>query len=258
MIHLALSRWQHVLVICYVLYEGSRQVIGVILQPFVPFSAIEPAGMDGLICYFSGLDLREQNDQVETYHIYLKNNPPSWLKHLIPSYDSLLVVFDPYKIDNHGVYHYLKGLKVSEGEKRQASHHKIPVWYGAPHANDLHLIASHTGLSDIEIIEHHTATRFKVFAVGFAPGFAYLGENPPSLSMPRLASPRSKVPAGAVAIADRQSAIYPSESPGGWHLLGLCPIPLFDIDASPSGYLQMGDTLSFYSIDEQDYRSWHG
>ena len=227
------------------------------MQPFVPFSAIEPAGMDGIICYFSGGDLREQNDLVETYHSYLKGHVPSWLKHVIPSYDSLLIVFDPAKIDNHGVYQYLRGLKVSEGKKRSATHHKIPVWYGAPEANDLHLVASYTGLTNTEIIKQHTAEIFKVFAVGFAPGFAYLGENPPSLTMPRLATPRSKVPAGAVAIADRQSAIYPHVSPGGWHLLGLCPIALFDINASPSGYLQMGDTLSFYSIDEQDYRSWH-
>ncbi|MBU3022745.1 allophanate hydrolase subunit 1 [Aestuariibacter sp. A3R04] len=214
--------------------------------------------MDGLICYFSGRDLREQNDHVETYHSHLQDYAPPWLKTVIPSYDSLLLVFNPYEIDNHGVYRYLKEVKAGGTKLRTAKHHEIPVWYGAPSANDLHLISAHTGLSHEDIIQQHTATRFKVFAVGFAPGFAYLGENPPSLSIPRLATPRSKVPAGAVAIADRQSAIYPHVSPGGWHLLGLCPLTLFDISETPSGYLQMGDTLSFYSIKEDDYRRWHG
>jgi KipI family sensor histidine kinase inhibitor len=92
-----------------------------------------------------------------------------------------------------------------------------------------------------------------VYAIGFAPGFAYLGQVDERIAAPRLATPRQKVPRGAVGIADRQTAIYPAASPGGWNLIGLCPQSMFDPNADPSMPVQVGDRVRFKGIDRQSF-----
>ena len=92
-----------------------------------------------------------------------------------------------------------------------------------------------------------------MYAVGFAPGFAYLGEVDDRIATPRLSSPRLKVPKGAVAIADRQTAVYPSQSPGGWNIIGLCPVNIFDAKSSIPMPISVGDSVKFYAIDKQEY-----
>ena len=99
----------------------------------------------------------------------------------------------------------------------------------------------------------HSNQSYQVYAIGFAPGFAYLGEVDPLLQMPRLSTPRAKVPRGAVAIADRQTAVYPAQSPGGWNLIGLCPTPMFTPDASPVMPVAVGDEVRFVAIDEAEF-----
>ncbi|MDX1733979.1 MAG: carboxyltransferase domain-containing protein, partial [Halioglobus sp.] len=99
---------------------------------------------------------------------------------------------------------------------------------------------------------------YRVYAIGFAPGFAYMGEVDERIARPRLATPRSAVPAGAVAIADRQTAVYPAVSPGGWNLIGLCPTPMFDPAAEPPMPVAVGDSVRFRPIDRQEYLSLGG
>ena len=89
--------------------------------------------------------------------------------------------------------------------------------------------------------------------MGFAPGFAYLGEIDSRIAAPRLSTPRSNVPSGAVAIADRQTAIYPAQSPGGWNLIGLCPSLMFDPNQTPSTLVEVGDRVSFKAIDRHEF-----
>jgi KipI family sensor histidine kinase inhibitor len=115
-------------------------------------------------------------------------------------------------------------------------------------------VAQACGLSVAEVIELHSAGEYRVGAIGFAPGFAYLGELNERLALSRLATPRTGVPAGSLAIAERQTAIYPQASPGGWHLLGLCPWKLFDVRRTPPCPLALGDRVRFVSIDEARYR----
>nr|WP_269473309.1 carboxyltransferase domain-containing protein [Kineobactrum salinum] len=109
-------------------------------------------------------------------------------------------------------------------------------------------MAQQAGLSVEDVIALHSATEYRVYAIGFAPGFAYLGEVDPRIAMPRLATPRPRVPRGAVAIADRQTAVYPAVSPGGWNLIGLCPRRMFDPDASPTMPVAVGDRVRFEPI----------
>lgn len=227
--------------------------------PFNTISSIEPAGMNAIILYFHDQPLIEANKSCQRWTAALDTIAPEWLAALLPSYDSLVISFHPEVIDSHGVYQFIHELKMSEhGANSQGKKHTIPVWYGANDANDLSLISRHTGLSKEEIISLHSGQEYRVFAVGFAPGFAYLGELDDKLACPRLSSPRQKVPQGAVAIADRQTAIYPAESPGGWHLLGLTPEPMFDAKQARS-LLNVGDTVTYVAISQEEFEeATHG
>lgn len=224
------------------------------MQLFGSIKAIEPAGIDGMIIYFNGESLTDQNNAVQGMARGLKAAALPWVKALIAGYDSLLVLYDLQRADSHKVYQTLRNIAPQVEQPGEHDHHTLPVWYGAPEANDLATIAAHTGLSQERIIALHSGQDYRVFTVGFSPGFGYMGELDPQLSCPRLDSPRTRVPAGAVAIADRQTAIYPSASPGGWHLLGLCPLPLYRPDASQAVTLKAGDTVAFEAIDEFTFR----
>ena len=99
----------------------------------------------------------------------------------------------------------------------------------------------------------HCSQVYNAYATGFAPGFCYLGDTPEPLAVPRLATPRRAVPAGSVALADRQTAVYPSASPGGWRLIGRCPLELFNLSKSPPALIAVGDRVSFKPIDKDRF-----
>lgn len=122
----------------------------------------------------------------------------------------------------------------------------IPVRYDGA---DLSAVAEATGLTPAEVIALHGGREYRVALLGFVPGFAYLGPLDPRLVVPRRASPRTRVPAGSVAIAGEQTGIYPAETPGGWHLLGTTPVRLFDPDREPPAYLTVGDRVRFAPVD---------
>lgn len=224
------------------------------MQPFGRIRQIEFAGEDGLILYALGESLPEKNAVVQQVASAISAQSYPWLIEVVPSYDSVMLVFDMFQVDHHHVYQALLALPlVSDSDHHPAQHHCLPVWYGAPQANDLGKIAGITGLTERQIVEMHTSATYKAFAVGFTPGFAYLGEINTALSVPRMAKPRTKVPAGAVAIADRQTAVYPSKSPGGWHLLGLCPVPLYRPEDNASVLINAGDTVSFEAVSRESF-----
>ena len=178
------------------------------------------------------------------------------LVELLPSYASLLIVFNPLQHSHLTIKPLLEqalAKPVSLLSQSQAKQVELPVWYSEQSGPDLLVVAKAKGLTPDEVIALHSATMYQVYAIGFAPGFAYLGELPEQLAMPRLSSPRAKVPAGAVAIADRQTAVYPAASPGGWHLLGLCPIQMFNAQQDPPMPVAVGDQVSFVPITEREF-----
>ena len=134
----------------------------------------------------------------------------------------------------------------------------LPVLYHPSVAPDLEWLADEKGLSIDDVIALHSETTYFAYATGFAPGFCYLGTLPHQLVTPRLATPRNKVPAGSVAIADLQTAVYPCESPGGWRLIGQCPQPLFDLNNTPANLLSVGDTVRFEPVSEADFYAMGG
>ena len=134
----------------------------------------------------------------------------------------------------------------------------LPVLYHPSVAPDLEWLADDRSFSIDDVIALHSNATYFAYATGFAPGFCYLGTLPAGLRTPRLDTPRAKVPAGAVAIADAQTAVYPCESPGGWRLIGACPEPLFDLGSTPPSRLSVGATVRFEPINEADFRALGG
>jgi KipI family sensor histidine kinase inhibitor len=174
---------------------------------------------------------------------------------LIPSYASVLVLFKPLKTDHYQVSASLNRclVQLQSATSKTGNMIELPVYYSEESGPDLALIAKTKDISVAEVIQRHQALSYRVYAIGFAPGFAYLGEVDPLLQMPRLASPRAKVPRGAVAIADRQTAVYPAASPGGWNIIGLCPKRMFNPDATPVMPVAVGDEVRFVAIDKAEF-----
>jgi len=173
------------------------------------------------------------------------------LVELVPTFRSLQILYDPLTTCRAEIESALLRLEASatQGEPPPARLWRLPVCYHEPFAPDLAALAAASGLSVEAVIARHAAPDYVVRMLGFLPGFAYLTGLDPALCLPRRADPRPRVPAGSVAIADTMAAVYPSDSPGGWHLLGRCPLPLFDPALSPPALLTAGDRVRFEPID---------
>jgi KipI family sensor histidine kinase inhibitor len=152
---------------------------------------------------------------------------------------------------SHRVHAALADLKTAEAAASNTV--VLPVYYHPEVGEDLESTAARAGVSVDEVIALHSGREYRVYAIGFAPGFAYLGQVDERIAAPRLATPRQRVPRGAVAIADRQTAVYPAVSPGGWNLIGRCPVRMFDPDASPTMPVRVGDRVRFEPIDRQRF-----
>jgi len=171
---------------------------------------------------------------------------------VVLSYQSVAVFADPDQVDLVDLETRLRAL-VADGELRDHGRRvAIPVRYDGA---DLQVVADRLGLSTDEVIRLHSGVEYNVFAIGFLPGFPYAGYLPPALSgLPRRDAPRLRVPAGSVAIAGRQTAVYPGESPGGWHLLGITPLR---ICVPEDGYfpIRAGDRIQFEPISVDEFKA---
>lgn len=166
---------------------------------------------------------------------------------LIPAYAALTVYYDALHADFATMAATLAPLieRPDADNDPVPAIHRIPVRYDGA---DLASVADRTGLSIEDVIARHTAGDYRVYVLGFVPGFAYLGDLDPALELPRRAEPRRRVPAGSVAIAGRQTAVYPASTPGGWHLLGRTPLTLFDGHRNPPALLRVGDRVRFEAM----------
>lgn len=176
----------------------------------------------------------------------------------IPTYRSLTVLFDPLQNSRVQLQQRLLDL-LAEPEKnldRKIRFWSLPVCYGGEYGPDLEHVARGCGLAPDAVVDLHSRQTYQVYMIGFAPGFPYMGEVPSQLQMPRLKEPRIRVPVGSVAITGSQTAVYPWESPGGWLLLGRCPLPLFDADRAEPALLAAGDQVSFQSVTLADFNEY--
>ena len=174
---------------------------------------------------------------------------------LVPSYTTLMVHYDLLALNpmqaRELIGQALEGLlpdAQSQGRK-----HVLPVWYDPSVGPELHLLAQRSGLSVDEVIARHSGRDYQVFALGFAPGFAFMGLVEEALAAPRLDTPRKRVAAGSVGIAERQTAAYPLVSPGGWNLIGRTPAKLFDRTRDGYSLLQPGDSVRYEAVSHAEF-----
>ncbi|MBX6395501.1 MAG: 5-oxoprolinase subunit PxpB, partial [Alicyclobacillaceae bacterium] len=135
---------------------------------------------------------------------------------------------------------------------------EIPVCYGGEFGPDLAYVADYHGLTPERVIEIHSSTEYRVYMIGFAPGFPYLGGLSPELATPRKTSPRLTIPAGSVGIAGNQTGVYSVSTPGGWQIIGRTPLVLFRPDLHPPSLLKAGDRVRFYPISREEFTRWNG
>ncbi|WP_255547598.1 5-oxoprolinase subunit PxpB [Mucilaginibacter sp. dw_454] len=203
-------------------------------------------------------------DAVSAYNQLLHQQPFHGFNTAIPAYTTLTVLFDPVVVsqaDLSGatcfdkVSNYLQRLNQHQKELKEttATRIAIPVCYGSDYGPDLQEVADLHRLSIEEVIEIHSQAVYKVYMIGFVPGFAYLGGLDERLETPRKSSPRKKVPAGSVGIAGMQTGIYPMQTPGGWQLIGRTPVKLFDVNRAQPSLLKAGDEIMFTPITEKEF-----
>ena len=188
----------------------------------------------------------------------LQDEPIAWLRNLQPAYCSLLVSFDPSQVDHREVETTLRRYEQRAEERALPEPRtlEIPVCYGGEFGPDLDELAATHKLSASHVIELHTSRTYHAYFLGFAPGFAYLGDLAPEIATPRLATPRKKVAAGSVGIAGTQTAVYPFATPGGWRLIGRTPLEMFRKDREPMGLISMGDEVRFRAITREEFAAW--
>ena len=191
----------------------------------------------------------------------LKKWPGNLVTDLTPSYTSLLVNFNLLKISSDEIQQMLLNVVENTAQSDtncQSRRLEIPVYYSAESGLDLLETANTLAISVDELIKLHSEPDYLVFALGFMPGFAFMGILNDKLVLPRLNTPRTTLPPGSVAIAEKQTAVYPKSTPGGWRLLGRSPTTLFDVDKSPPQPYKIGDRVKFKPISKQQYLSLGG
>ena len=180
---------------------------------------------------------------------------------LVPSYTTLLVVFDPFRMTPCEARRQLLDIlaRLTPAEAGTSGKlHELPTWYDLQVGPDLQRVADMSDLSVEAVIEAHSARDYRVFALGFAPGFAFMGLLDQSLTCPRLDTPRQKVPAGSVAVAGQQTAAYPVVTPGGWNLIGRTPARLFDRNREGLSLLRVGDRVRFVAVNQDTFEAQGG
>ena len=173
----------------------------------------------------------------------------------VPTYRSLAVLFDPDVTSWCDLQARITALLDSSlaATTAQGNRWRLPVCYDPGYGLDLERVAADRGLSPDEVVALHTGRTYTVYLIGFLPGFPYMGDVDEALRLPRLPEPRVRVPAGSVAIAGQQTAVYPWESPGGWNILGRCPLHLFDPRRPHPSLLGPGDRVAFERVSPDRY-----
>ncbi len=227
------------------------------------YPLIRQASENSILIYLAATADPKVLTQIQWLTNQLRLHLGALLQNIVPSYNSILLVYDFLLLDQTqlqlcitDLLAQLNDIETDRLEPLNAMAGRIielPCYYSSESGPDLTIVAKQHGLTVPEVIKRHSNQLYQVYAIGFAPGFAYLGWVDDSIATARLKTPRLKVPAGSVAIADRQTAVYPSLSPGGWNLIGNCPIALFDLNREPVMPLSIGDAVRFIPIERAEY-----
>lgn len=214
------------------------------------------AGDRALVVEFGDRIDRMLSDAVLRLDASLRSCIINGVVETVPTFRSLMVHYDPLVTSRADLERAITSLLDREPVSRAAATlWHVPVCYEGELAPDLAEVARLTGLDPGEVVALHSGTRYHVYMLGFLPGFPYMGDLPRQLALPRRADPRVRVPAGSISIATTLTAIYPYESPGGWHLIGATPIRLFDCKRAPPALFAPGDAVLFEPIDAAAFAS---
>lgn len=211
---------------------------------------LSPLGDRGITVKLGDGISAELSDRVVEYASAVSGAAIRGITDVVPSYGSFGVFYDPLALSfadlSVRLENALAEVQPALDEPSEGRLIRIPVVYDGEDLND---VSRRTRLTVSEVIEIHSAREYRVFVVGFVPGFAYLGPLDPRLIVPRLESPRKRVPAGSVAIAEAQTGVYPSETPGGWNLIGRTGEKLFDVARAEPALLRAGDRVQFEPVE---------
>jgi inhibitor of KinA len=216
------------------------------------------AGEQGLVVEFGNVISPQVNACVRRLASRMCQSRIEGVIELVPTYRSLLVYFDPLRLARPDLSRMIERLLAVEEEADKGGKDKVriirvPVRYGGEFGPDLDHVAEHNGLSVEEVVAIHSSRPYLVYMLGFTPGFAYLGGMSPRIATPRLEKPRTKIPRGSVGIANKQTGIYPIESPGGWRLIGRTPLKPFSPESARPFLFAPGDCLQFEPISAEEF-----
>jgi len=216
-----------------------------------------PFGESALIVELGDTINLEVNRRVHALCEIVKRAEIQGIDELIPTYRSLLVRYDPMKTTYKKLVMSIKSMeKTIEISKAKPKGKKVivPVVYGGDYGPDIGFVAKYHGLKEETVITLHSNREYHVYMLGFVAGFPYLGEVGAEIATPRLETPRLKVPAGSVGIAEKQTGIYPCEAPGGWRIIGRSPLKLFNPSQEPPALLRPGDVVKFMPVPEKEFK----
>lgn len=208
------------------------------------------AGDTGLLVEYGDTIDPDVNRRVRAVAVMLDSMRPPGVVEVVPAYRSVLILYDPDLVDVPSLRAEVESLEhgLDESLVAPARTVHIPVCYGGEFGPDIDFVAQTHGISVDDVIRIHSGAAYQIYMIGFTPGFPFLGGLPEALHTPRLETPRTRVPAGSVGIANNQTGIYPVESPGGWRLIGRTPLKLFDPAREDPFIYKAGDMIKFESI----------
>ncbi|WP_255594105.1 5-oxoprolinase subunit PxpB [Pontibacter sp. HSC-14F20] len=222
-----------------------------------------PLGDSAITVQFGDNIDKATHTRVRAFSSYLERHPFIGFVEQVPAYTTVTVYYNPWEASEQGFHNpYTRVteqlqhiLKVARENDKAAAPRvvEIPVCYNGSFGPDLEYVARHTRLTPQEVIASHLRCKYRVYMIGFAPGFPYLGGMAKKLTTPRKQNPKPHIPAGSVGIAGGQTGIYPIETPGGWQLIGRTPLLLFDPNREQPSLLQAGDEVKFVAISEDEF-----
>ncbi len=212
-----------------------------------------PAGDTALVVEFGDCIDRRLNGAVLSLAHSLDADRIEGVVETVPTFRSLLIHYEPLAISAASLAERIDD-RMKDLKTNDAAGHlwRLPVCYDESFAIDLHDVARRAGLSKRQVIERHSAPLYHVYMLGFLPGQAYMGEVPRELALDRLETPRTKIPAGSVAIAGSMSCVFPLETPCGWHVIGCCPIPLWN-HVRATALMSPGDKVALVPVSASEH-----
>jgi KipI family sensor histidine kinase inhibitor len=225
------------------------------MEGLFPKPVFRLVGDRGVLVEYGNTISQEINRKVRTIAMALNLATPAGIVEVIPTYRSVLIIYDPLAITLKGLEEQLESIedRLDGLDIPSPRTVEIPVLYGGEYGPDIEFVANAHNLTVDDVVRIHSGATYQIYMIGFTPGFPFLGGLSEELHTPRIETPRALVPAGSVGIANNQTGMYPIDSPGGWRLIGRTPLKLFDPSKEDPFLYSAGDMIRFVPISADEY-----